>query len=222
MERDGISRWHRVLSARMRRRRAEYASAADVVLLDTALGSENSGDQIIMQACDSVCFSLWGGVGLKRIPTHYYVEESERLADKVKILCGTNIIWKKMEEQVQWALPNDLHSYQNVCLLGTGLSDVGIEQESSLYTKLLYHTLLSQNMLHSVRDERAKQYLKGYCPNSDNATFVVIEVEGYKCVAYLLDEFHPYTLASSIAPFDKDRLYPLQGLITQYTFKRYQ
>lgn len=159
MERDGISRWHRVLSARMRRRRAEYASAADVVLLDTALGSENSGDQIIMQACDSVCFSLWGGVGLKRIPTHYYVEESERLADKVKILCGTNIIWKNMEEQVQWALPNDLHSYQNVCLLGTGLSDVGIEQESSLYTKLLYHTLLSQNMLHSVRDERAKQYL---------------------------------------------------------------
>ena len=69
--------------------------------------------------------------------------------------------------------------------------------------------------------ERAKQYLKGYCPNSDNATFVVIEVEGYKCVAYFLDEFRPYTLASSIAPFDKDRLYLLQGLITQYTFKRY-
>ena len=69
--------------------------------------------------------------------------------------------------------------------------------------------------------ERAKQYLKGYCPNSDNATFVVIEVEGYKCVAYLLDEFHPYTLASSIAPFDTARLYPLQGLIPQYTFKRY-
>ena len=41
--------------------------------------------------------------------------------------------------------------------------------------------------------EQAKQYLKGYCPNSDNATFVVIEVEGYKCVAYLLDEFRPYT-----------------------------
>ena len=70
--------------------------------------------------------------------------------------------------------------------------------------------------------EQALQYLKGYCQNRETATFVVIEVEGYKCVAYLLDEFHPYTLASSIAPFDKDRLYPLQGLITQYTFKRYQ
>ena len=68
--------------------------------------------------------------------------------------------------------------------------------------------------------ERALLYLKGYYPGGNE--FVVIEVEGYKCVAYLLDEFRPYTLASSIAPFDKDRLYPLQGLITQYTFKRYQ
>ena len=67
--------------------------------------------------------------------------------------------------------------------------------------------------------ERAMQCLKGYCP--DDAVFVVIEVEGYNCVAYLTDEFSPFILGNHIAPFDKERIYPLQGLITQYAFKRY-
>ncbi len=40
--------------------------------------------------------------------------------------------------------------------------------------------------------ERAMQYLKGHCLNSKETTFVVIVVEGYKCVAYLTDEFTPY------------------------------
>ena len=71
------------------------------------------------------------------------------------------------------------------------------------------------------RADRALNYLKGYCPNSGDKTFVVIEVEGYKCVAYLTDEFSPYILAEMIAPFDKERIYPLQGLVTQYSFKRY-
>lgn len=70
--------------------------------------------------------------------------------------------------------------------------------------------------------ERAMQYLKGYCPGSKDATFVIIEVEGYKCVAYLTDDFSPYTLGEMITPFDKDRIYPLQGLVTQFTFKRYR
>lgn len=68
--------------------------------------------------------------------------------------------------------------------------------------------------------EKALEYLKGYCPNSEESTFVVIEVEGYKCVACLADEFAPYELAETIAPFDKDRIYPLQGLVTGYAFKR--
>ena len=68
--------------------------------------------------------------------------------------------------------------------------------------------------------EKALEYLKGYCPNSEESTFVVIEVEGYKCVAYLADEFAPYELAETIAPFDKERIYPLQGLVTGYAFKR--
>ena len=69
--------------------------------------------------------------------------------------------------------------------------------------------------------EKALQYLKGHCPNSEDATFVVIKVESYHYIAYLTDEFAPYTLGTTIAPFDKDRIYPLQGLVTNYAFKRY-
>lgn len=69
--------------------------------------------------------------------------------------------------------------------------------------------------------DRALNYLKGYCSNSEDTTFVIIEVEGYKCIAYLTDEFTPYVLSDMIAPFDRERIYPLQGLVTQYAFRRY-
>lgn len=69
--------------------------------------------------------------------------------------------------------------------------------------------------------EKALLYLKVRYPNSHNDDFVVIEVEGYNCIAYLTDEFSLYVLGKHIAPFDKDRIYPLQGLVTVYTFQRY-
>ena len=66
--------------------------------------------------------------------------------------------------------------------------------------------------------ERAKQYLKGYYPGGNE--FVVIEVEDYNCVACLRDEFHPYELGTSVAPFDENQIYPVQGLVTKYAFQR--
>ena len=51
--------------------------------------------------------------------------------------------------------------------------------------------------------------------------FPEYKYSAYKCVAFLTDEFSPYTLGEMIAPFDKDQIYPLQGLVTQYAFKRY-
>ena len=73
----------------------------------------------------------------------------------------------------------------------------------------------------AVHAEKALLYLKGYLQSNENTKFVVIEVEGYNCIAYLTDEFSPYVLGKHIAPFDKDRIYPLQGLVTVYAFQRY-
>ena len=66
--------------------------------------------------------------------------------------------------------------------------------------------------------EQALQYIKGYYPK-DNV-FVVIEVEGYNCVACLCDDFSPYVLGATIAPFDENQIYPVQGLTTKYAFQR--
>ena len=72
----------------------------------------------------------------------------------------------------------------------------------------------------SNQAEKALQYLKGHCPNSEDAIFVVIEVESYHCIAYLTDEFAPYTLGTTIAPFDKDRIYPPSGARNKLRFQK--
>lgn len=69
--------------------------------------------------------------------------------------------------------------------------------------------------------QRAKEYLEGHYPNADEDDFIVIEVESYKCVAVITDNFLPYTVGEHIAPFDENRIYPLQGLVTVFAFKRH-
>ncbi len=69
--------------------------------------------------------------------------------------------------------------------------------------------------------EFAKEYLKGYYEQLNENDFIVIEVESYYCVAVVLDYTLPYIVGDHIAPFDKNRTYPLQGLETKFIFKRY-
>ena len=77
------------------------------------------------------------------------------------------------------------------------------------------------NLALAKNAQRAKDYLKEQYPNAAEEDFVIIEVEGYHCVACLKDDFAPYVLASAVAPFDKDKIYPRQELITKYAFKIY-
>lgn len=67
----------------------------------------------------------------------------------------------------------------------------------------------------------SKEYLKGFYGQADEDDFIVIEVETYYCVAVVLDYTLPYIVGDHIAPFDENKTYPLQGLETKFTFKRY-
>ncbi|MCM1532367.1 MAG: hypothetical protein NC114_08870 [Ruminococcus flavefaciens] len=69
--------------------------------------------------------------------------------------------------------------------------------------------------------EKAKEYLKGRYPNADEKDFIVINVESYNCIAAIVEDGIPYTLDEIIAPFDKNTIYPIQGLVTKFAFKRY-
>lgn len=68
----------------------------------------------------------------------------------------------------------------------------------------------------------AKDYLKGRYQNVNNDDFVVIEVEGYHCIALIKTKAKLCILDDIIAPFDEQSLYPLQELVTQYAFKVYR
>lgn len=75
------------------------------VLLDTAMGSENSGDHVIMDACNTIAEELLGKE-LEHVATHYYSSALDELdPEQEKILCGTNILYTDMVSQTQWTLP---------------------------------------------------------------------------------------------------------------------
>ena len=73
----------------------------------------------------------------------------------------------------------------------------------------------------SEQAEKAQRLLRNVFHTDDEDKFVIIKVEGYYCVAYMLDDVAPYALAETIQPFDEKRLYPIQGLVTEYAFKRF-
>ncbi|MDD3362878.1 MAG: polysaccharide pyruvyl transferase family protein [Hespellia sp.] len=130
-----------------------------IVLLDTSEGTDNVGDDIIMDYCIKACQNAIKNKEVIKIPTHIYSSESEKVARYPKILCGTNLIYTQMEESRQWSLPNDLKSYTDICLLGVGMQQINIDKPISRYSKELLRFLLSSKCLHSVRDEETKNQL---------------------------------------------------------------
>lgn len=130
------------------------------VLLDTAMGSDNSGDHVIMDACGDIASELFPGE-VAHVATHYYSEELELLSPRsVKLLCGTNILYTHMADQKQWALARKLRNNLNVCLFGVGMSDIGVDDHIDGYTRCFYQTVLSRDCLHSVRDGLTKRRLE--------------------------------------------------------------
>lgn len=130
-----------------------------VILLDTAQGSDNVGDEIIMDYCTMACTKALPKACFENIPTHIYDPRSEKVDRYFKILCGTNLIYKQMENSKQWALPMDINNYKNICLLGVGMQQLGINLPISNYTKWFLHFILDSKCIHSVRDEQTKQCL---------------------------------------------------------------
>lgn len=157
-----FNQWTQLLKASATSRRHDEKSDGvkqeRYLLLDTAMGSENSGDHVIMDACGCIADQIFGGA-LPHVATHYYSKELEMYPEYVKLLCGTNILYTHMADQQQWALAKRLGNNRNVVLFGVGMSDIGVDDAIDAYTKKFYKTLLSDEYLHSVRDEMTKKRL---------------------------------------------------------------
>lgn len=135
--------------------------AAAPVILDTAINSDNCGDQIIMEACIRQLSDELDVTGMEHVPTHRFPTDSERILlcnSRMKILCGTNILSGHMGSYGLWKLGTDIAPYRNTILMGVGFDSSSPEFDN--YTKQLLHTILSKGGIHSVRDSFSEKKLR--------------------------------------------------------------
>ncbi len=140
-------------------------------IFDTATGSMNIGDQIIMNAFEKEMQDIINQNFCIRISTHtpichFYQDLSINPMINYlqncdfKFIAGTNILLKNMMLPLtQWNINSfNCKGYKNVILVGCGLNSNS--KKTNLYTKRLYKRILSKEYTHSVRDEETKIFLE--------------------------------------------------------------
>ena len=129
----------------------ENFSSDGLVIFDTALGSDNLGDEIIRKYCLKILSELGLSPSIK-LPTHKKPEKSllsSTSAESFKIIAGTNILSVHEEHAFIWHKP-PVKYLKNICLMGCGMNDY--HGKFSIYSRFFYNKLLAKNFLHSVRD----------------------------------------------------------------------
>ena len=145
----------------LRRAKAAKVGTAAPVILDTAMDSDNCGDQIIMEACMLQLRDKLEVSAMQHVPTHQFPSDFERMLlsnSRMKILCGTNILSGHMRSYGLWRLGADVSPYRETILMGVGFDSK--DDSFDRYTQQLLRTILSKNVFHSVRDSFSEQKLK--------------------------------------------------------------
>lgn len=133
----------------------------NAVILDTAICSDNCGDQIIMDFCQEQLKHNLNLCSCEHFPTHRFLNKNEQNKLKeaeYKILCGTNILSGNMRSYGLWKLDRDISPYKNTILMGVGFNSTSLKYDK--YTKWLFHTILDSKHMHSVRDSFSEKKLK--------------------------------------------------------------
>ncbi|MBW1619345.1 polysaccharide pyruvyl transferase family protein, partial [Empedobacter falsenii] len=133
-------------------------------ILDTSVTSFNLGDNIIMESINLHLNDTFdSNAYFTTYPTHISINNVERewlLEKEFLFVSGTNLLNGSMEKFRSWRIrKDDLSYYYKRCVLlgvGWGLYDDVITEE----TQLILKTILSDKVIHSVRDEYTKNKLK--------------------------------------------------------------
>lgn len=141
----------------------------NILLLDPSIGTSNVGDEIIMECALEELKFVIAERFTYHLPTHvssfhwYQIWRNSLAVQKYdncryKFVCGSNLLMKDMlTHYPQWNL--NLWNYKpfaGCVLVGVGAS---AGEKTNSYTRKLYNKLLSKDFLHSVRDERSKEFL---------------------------------------------------------------
>lgn len=144
----------------------------NILFLDPSVGSLNKGDEIIMECVREELMPLFTDDFVLNLPTqvspfHWYqvMRNSLRVQTyancKYKFVGGSNLLIPDLRTHFpQWNI--NLFNYQplkNCVLVGVG-AGAGAEGKINAYTRYIYQHMLSKSLIHSVRDERSKQYVE--------------------------------------------------------------
>lgn len=139
---------------------ASNPKSDEIIILNTAMGSDNLGDEIIMYYYSKAMEGIVSPQNLYNIATHKKLSDAdvERLLNcKYAIIIGTNILSPQMELYSGWKFDNRLIRMRNVILVGVGWWGY---KKPSVYSKYVYRNILSKHVIHSVRDEQTYRMLK--------------------------------------------------------------
>ncbi len=130
-----------------------------VVLLNTAEGSDNLGDEIIMRYAREELSELLSGCDLVEIASHKPCPDDKlqlMIHSKAVIVCGTNFISPRMEFKAVWDYKEDMMFIPHLVLAGVGW---GGYASATPYSEFFFKTLLMNDAYHSVRDQYTKEKL---------------------------------------------------------------
>lgn len=141
-----------------------------VMLLNTAIGTSNIGDYIIMECVKKELASVLDNNFVYEMPTHtvafnaFSVWRNSSVVQNYtncdyKFAGGSNLLVKDLKTHYpQWNI-NKWNSkpLNGVITVGVG---AGAGDYTNKYTTELYRKILNHDYYHSVRDERSKEYVE--------------------------------------------------------------
>lgn len=141
-----------------------------ILLLDTSIGTSNLGDYIIMECVRKELNPILRTNFVYEMPTHlpafstFSVFRNSLTVQNytntdLKFAGGSNLLVKDLKTHYpQW----NIHLFNSKPLNGVILVGVGAGagDYTNKYTTNLYKRVLNTNYVHSVRDERSKEYVE--------------------------------------------------------------
>ena len=190
-----------------------------IALLDTAVGSTNKGDEIIMECVKEELGDLLNKYFVMNTPTHLsaftLLQNIGRLPDsareiseaKYKFVCGTNLFSRDMIHRCnQW----NIGYFNSRPVTGSIFVGVGSNGRNKInfYTRKLYKKILSKEFIHSVREEKAEKLLKemGFkCINTGCVTLWKLTPDFCKDIKRKKSESVVFTLTDYNKDTEKDK-----------------
>lgn len=168
------------------------------IIFDPSIGATNLGDQIIMDAVNSIIEELFPEDFVTNLPTHFAFHPKDlwqirKFKADLAFVGGTNLLKNSTLRKSQWKIATkDLLIFRRkVLLLGVGWWQYQ-DKPVSLYSKCMYRSLFSKKYLHSARDNYTKEKL---------ASIGITNVLNTGCpTVWMLDQAH----CSQINPAKRD------------------